>query len=120
MPGFRRRPNRRPRHGLRWALLAVVVVGGVGAVSAYSVLQIARDLLVAKTNVESVERLLKAGQPAAARAAVTRAQAYVLHANSTLHGSPELNILKALPVARQNLDAMEAAVAVALRLTGGG
>jgi len=101
-------------------LLAVGVVAVVSGLAAFRVFQIARDLRNARNDLNAVETLLKAGQPAAARVALARGQAWVIHANTVVHNSPELSLVNVVPVARQNLEAMKSSVEVALRLTGGG
>jgi hypothetical protein len=96
------------------------VVGIVLAAAAFRIAQIGTDLRSAKNELEAAEAMLKAGQPAAARAALSRGNQRVAHANSVVHGSPELSVLELIPVARQNLAALKTSVSVALRLAGGG
>jgi hypothetical protein len=101
-------------------LLGLVVVVAVFGAAAFRVLQISRDLKAARDQLNTVERQLKAGRPGAARKALVAGAAHVTHANSTVYNSPELSVLNAIPVARQNVKALKESVSVALQLTAGG
>lgn len=102
----------------------VLFVGGVvlaiGAAVAYRIVGVTNDLRAARTSLDNAERELLAGQPGAARASLAAGATRVIHANSRLYNSPELSLLRLIPVARQNLAALRSSVAVAVELTTGG
>lgn len=123
-PSQRRARRRRAdsKRGRRIVATVFVVVGVVllfFAAAAYRASSISNDLTAARDQLNIGERDLHQAGPALARAAVAKASAKVVHANSTLYSSPELSLLRAVPVLRQNIRALQDSLAVALRLTAG-
>ncbi len=118
---YARRRRSRRRAAVKWIVgILTLVAVPLMAAAGFRVFQVARDLRAAKTELQRVEQLLKAGRPTEARTALSIGAQRVTHANSIAYGSPELSVLNWIPVARQNLHAMRAAVKVALDLTSGG
>jgi hypothetical protein len=105
---------------LAGVLVAIGALLLVLAAAAFRVTGIQDDLLAARDRLNAAERLLRAGRPAQARAALAVARNRVVRANSTLYGHPELALLKAVPIGRQNMQSLEDSVGVALRLATAG
>ena len=99
------------------ALLLLVALGAAATLRLAATakdLRAARDLLV--TASEQVER----GELGAAQTRLAEAEQLLLAANNRLHTSPELDIVGALPIVSDNLQALQETVEVALQLVAGG
>ena len=112
--------RQRRRRVLLWLLLVAVAAAVVVGVAAIRVFQVGRDLRAIRDELVAAERQLKAGEPAAARQAVLRAQARATRATGVMHSRLELSLLDGVPVFHQNLASIRDAVGLALHLTTSG
>jgi hypothetical protein len=112
---------RRPT-GRRALLLAgaVIALAIVFAVALYRVSGVAADLSDASDALRSAEAHVRDGEIGAARTELAKAEGLVAAANGTLRTSPDLALVRLLPVARQNIDALTRSVGIGLVLTNGG
>lgn len=108
------RPSRR---GLVTIIGLLLVLGGVAA---FRLVGLSHDLQDARALIDRAGVALEQGRTAEARQALQRADTILIEASSTLHTAPDLQLVSLIPVARQNVQALRATVAVSLRLTVGG
>jgi hypothetical protein len=103
--------------GLGALVLMALVVAAVGVVHAitleHRLSRIPSAIQVAQNQVEN-------GQVAAAQASLAADEADLASVNSTLYNSPDFRLLAVLPVARQNVQAVRAAVHLGLKMVGDG
>lgn len=117
-----RRASARPlRRALLWiGGVALVVLGVLGLFGAVRLATVARDLDDAAELVASASDDIEAGQLGRAREQLGRAHELLVTSNDRLYHHPSLDVLGALPVFHQNLEALRDTVGLALRLVDGG
>lgn len=101
-------------------MVALVVVVGVGAAFAARLASLSSDLGSARDDIRAAADALAEGDLAGARSALESAQTTLIDTNATLYGAADVQVLGALPVLSQNLDALRETVEVALHLSAGG
>lgn len=110
----------RPRP-VRWIVgVAAAAAVVLGAVVAYRLLGVERDLYEATDLLVSAGERLESGDLAEARAQLERAEALLVTSNGSLYNSPELDVVGWLPGFGQNIRSLRRTVSVALELVSGG
>jgi hypothetical protein len=105
------------------ALTVVLLIGAgilIGALAAYRLVRVSRDLTAGKTALVLVEARLKSQDLLGAKQTMAVAHARVVRANTRLHNSPELSLVNLVPVVHQNLRAIRDSVDLAVTLVDGG
>lgn len=120
--GWRRARRRRIVRRLLIALGGLAAVGAVVALLAgYRLVDAARDLRAARTQLESAETAIAEGRVADARASLAAASSRLIGAQRSLSkGRLELDIVRALPIAGDNLVDLRESVTLATQLANGG
>src|SRR4051794_26945197 len=102
-------------------LLAFIGVGVlVGALAAYRLLRVSRDLTAGKNALVQIEPRLRAQDLQGAKRLMAAADARILHASTRLHNSPEISLVNVLPVVHQNVKAIRDSVDLALTMADAG
>jgi len=114
----RRSPLTRAALWLVGSAVAFVVV--VGALAAYRLVGVERDLRQARDLLERAGDALEEGRMQDARDGLGAAQNLLVRANGDLYQSTALDVVGWLPVARDNITALRESVGLALRLVIGG
>jgi hypothetical protein len=103
--------------GLGALILFVVVVAAVGVVHA---IRVEHRLSSIPSTIQVAQNQVEDGQVAAAQATLAADENSLASVNSTLYNSPDFRLLAVLPVARQNVQAVRAAVHLGLKMVGDG
>lgn len=96
---------------------AFLVVAGFGA---FALLTAADDLRDAEDLIDSASLALEDGRLADAQSALAEAESLVLGANETIQRSPILDVVRSIPVARDNLVALTDSIELSATVIHGG
>src|SRR5690606_6452488 len=115
----------RRRRNIRRALVALGAAAAVAAVFAllagYRLVGAAHDLRAARSLLESAEESINEGRVSDARSALAEASGRLIDAQRSLSkGRLELDVVRALPVAGDNLVDLRQSVTLAAQLASGG
>lgn len=121
---WRERNRQRRRARLRILLwVAGPILGLVllfGAIAAYRLVALSRDLERARQLIDRASSNIEAGQLRDARLGLDQALDLLTRSNKRLYNDPALDLLDPLPVVHQNLAALRSTVGLAMRMTDGG
>ncbi|MDQ2648282.1 MAG: DUF4012 domain-containing protein [Actinomycetota bacterium] len=115
----------RRRRNIRRALIALGAAAAVAAVFAllagYRLVGAAQDLRAARSLLESAEESISEGRVSDARSALAEASGRLIDAQRSLSkGRLELDVVRALPIAGDNLVDLRQSVTLAAQLASGG
>lgn len=114
----------RYRAGLRWLLIAVVVLAvvfvGLAGVAALRLRRVAGDLRSARDTLHRVQVELENGQVGAARQDLAASQGRLARATGDLYSAVPFDFVGWIPVVSQNLTALRHSVGLAYTIVSGG
>ncbi|MEY2423417.1 MAG: hypothetical protein QOI95_3484 [Acidimicrobiaceae bacterium] len=90
------------------------------SIAAIRLVSIASDLRHARSDIDQASADIREGRLSDARAKLTNAEQLLVVANDRMYGRIEFDLIDWAPVIRQNLDALQSSVALALQLVHGG